>query len=148
MKEPLVFGRVKDLQLLMFVITGLMTMVFVGFFLIDRTMPLFWLCLIEIAGTILFNYLLRNYYNIIIDGDKVRIENIWRSAEYSLSDLVDISPVDFIFSYSMNPYLKFAFRDNKIVYTRVPNPFSLLLKKGGIESYIAELKEKYLPLKS
>jgi len=147
MKETLVFNRVKDRQLLIFVITGLMTMVFLGFFLIDRTMSLFSLCVIEIAGALSFNFLLRNYYNIKIEGDKIKLENIWRSVEYSLTDLVDILPVDSIFSYSINPYLKFAFRDNKVAYTLIANRFSLFFKKGGMESYIADLKEKYLPLK-
>ena len=143
MNKSLIFSGVKNVQFLFFILTGLISLFFLGFLFLEQTLFMLVFSIMVIIVFTLFNYYLSSFYNIKIDDGIITIENIWKTHNYLLKDLIDIKRVKFILPYPINPYIKFEFRDKKVFFTKA-NPYKIYMTKGGIGAYISNLKNEYL----
>lgn len=99
----------------------------------------------EVLLISLFNFFFRNFYDVKINSDSIVLENLWRTKDLPIKELIDIKPLYFIFPYPFNPYLKLLFKRHRQIYTKVSNPIIVHLSKGGLTAYIDSLKQLIAP---
>jgi hypothetical protein len=134
----------KIRQFVTLLFSGFLFICFLYFFVFVFS---FYTALLFFLGTSIFifiNLLLSKIYEIKIEGKRMLIQNVWKSFQYPLTDLLDVLPVHFIVPYPFNPYLKFVLSNGNTYIATIPNPLKYYLQSGGIERYLRELKENMI----
>jgi hypothetical protein len=128
-------------QQLFIIFSGLLIVIDLLFLIFSFSLSMLLLFSIHLCVTVFLNYSFGKIYSIKISNKIITIENTWRKINYPLDSLKNITVISFVFLYPFNPYLKFEFIDGRDFAAMVENRFKVYLAKGGMETYISNLKE-------
>jgi len=145
MEEKVLFTNgCRAIQQIVLFCTILLFLVFFGFLLMEYSNYMLLLIFIDVIITIIINLLISRIYEIRIDSEKIRIENMWKKIDYPLNQLTDIRLVHFVIPYPFNPYLKFVLKNESAYIAVIPNRMKYYLSNGGIGRYLSTLKGKII----